>query len=106
MFIVLPARFVIARLLKPNPCARASTRAVARDEGRHAPFAYLIADLQRRICAAAIADERDNYLLVGMAGLDWIDLIRLLFEGFEILVIDFGRPHQQTLGPRHPVHEP
>jgi hypothetical protein len=63
---------------------------VARDEGGHAPFAYLIGDLPGGLHAAAIADERDNHLLVGMAGADWIDLIRLLFEGFEVLDIDLA----------------
>jgi hypothetical protein len=73
---------------EPDECARAGTRAITRDEGRHTSFAYPIADLQGGFCAAAIAHERDNHLLLGMAGLDWIDLIRLLFESFEIPVID------------------
>ena len=73
---------------EPDECARAGTCAIARDEGGHTPFAYPIADLQGGIYAAAIAHERDNHLLLGMAEPDWIDLIRLLFEGFEIPVID------------------
>src|SRR5262249_54788928 len=72
---------------KPNQCARTGTRAIARDEGGHTPFAYPIADQKSALRVAAIADERDNQLLVGMAGPDWIDLIRLLFECFEILII-------------------
>jgi hypothetical protein len=74
----------------PNQCARADTPAIAGDEGGHTPFAYLIGDLQCGLGAAAIADERHNHLLVGMAGPDWIDLIRLFFEGFEILIIDLA----------------
>jgi hypothetical protein len=73
---------------EPDECARAGTRAIARDEGGHTAFAYPIADLQSGSCFAAIADERNNDLLLGMAGPDWIDLIRLLCEGFEIPVID------------------
>jgi hypothetical protein len=75
---------------KPNQCARAGTRAIAGDEGGHTPFVYPIADLQSGLRMAAIADERHNYLLIGMAGPDWIDLIRLFFEGFEILIIDLA----------------
>jgi hypothetical protein len=75
---------------KPNECARAGTGTVARDEGGHTSFAYLIGDLPGGLHAAAIADERDNHLLVGMTGADWIDLIRLLLEGFGILIIDLA----------------
>src|SRR5262249_6723227 len=75
---------------EPNECARAGTRAITRDEGGHTSFAYPIADLQGGVCAAAIAHERDNHLLVGMASPDGIDLIRLLFEGFEVLDIDLA----------------
>src|SRR5262249_24094396 len=75
---------------KPNQCARAGTRAIAGDEGGHTPFAYLIADLQSGLHVAAIADERHNHLLIGMVDHDWIDLIRLFFEGFEILIIDLA----------------
>ena len=39
---------------------------------------------------AAIANERHNHLLIGMVGPDWIDLIRLFFEGFKILIIDLA----------------
>jgi hypothetical protein len=74
----------------PNQCARADTAAIAGDEGGHTPLAYLIADQQCGLRLAAIADERDNHLLVGMAGPDGIDLIRLFFEGFEIVVIDWA----------------
>ena len=75
---------------KPDECASARARAIARDEGGYTPFAYVIPDLQAGTYAAAIAQERDNHLLIGMAGSDWIDLIRLLFEGFEIVVIDLA----------------
>ena len=75
---------------EPDECASAGTGSTARDEGGHTPFAYPIADLQGGTCATAIAHERDNHLLLGMTEPDWIDLIRLLFEGFEILVIDFA----------------
>jgi hypothetical protein len=73
---------------EPDEGARAGTRAIARDEGGHTPFAYPVADLQGRICFATIAHERDDHLLNGMARANWIDLIRLLCEGFEILVVD------------------
>jgi hypothetical protein len=73
---------------EPDERARAGTRTIARDKGGHTAFAYPIADLQGGVCFSAIADERNNHLLFGMAGPDWIDLIRLLCEGFEIVVTD------------------
>ena len=72
---------------EPNECARAGASTISGDEGGHTFFVYQIADLQSGTYAAAIADERDNHLLLE-AGPDRRDLIRLLFEGFEILVID------------------
>jgi hypothetical protein len=69
---------------KPDECASARARAIARDEGGYTPFAYVIPDLQAGTYAAAIAHERDNH---GTAGPDWMDLIRPLFEGLEIPVV-------------------
>jgi hypothetical protein len=37
---------------------------------------------------AAMAHERDDHLFSG--GPEWVDLVRLLFEGFEIPVINFA----------------
>jgi hypothetical protein len=68
--------------------ARAGTRAVARDESGHTPSAYSVADLQGGICFATVASERDDHLFNGTARANWINLIRLLSEDFEILVID------------------
>jgi hypothetical protein len=71
----------------PNECTRAGTRAIARDKGQHTSFAYPLADLHGGTYSAAIAHERDNHEFLGIAD---PDLIRLLFEGFEIPVIDFA----------------
>lgn len=50
-------------------------------------MAYELADLHGGTYEAAVAHERDDHLPLGMAG---PDLIGLLFEGFEIPVIDFA----------------
>jgi hypothetical protein len=72
----------------PNQCARAGTRAITGDEGDHTSLEYQLPDLHGGTYEAAMAHERDDHLFSG--GPDWVDLVRLLFESFEITVIDFA----------------
>jgi hypothetical protein len=53
-----------------------------------APKSALLIGSAMRAARGARADERHNDLFVGMARPDWLDLISLFFEGFEIALID------------------